>query len=283
MTAWYSSNLTIIQDIFINLVLALSIQLPLSSGVFSVAGLGFFTVGEYTTAILVLHKVVPADVAILMGVALSVVGSFALSLLLYRVRGLYLAMVTVAFVLLIGVVATNGGTFTGGASGLVGVPLDVNTADMLFVALVAIAICVAMERGRNGRAATAMRADPVLAGSLGISVSRSRTYVILLSGAFGAAAGGLNVLNSGTVNPTDAGFALVTTVLTMVIVGGRRSWLGAAIGVILLTWLPAALQFFGPWQDDIAFGALVIIACTVAPDGLLGVGIGISRWLLKLL
>jgi len=122
MIGWYEANLVLIEATFLNFLLALSIQVPLRLGVFSFAGVGSYGLGAYTAAILTLRYDVPAFVAIGAAVLLAAVVGYLFSLLVARLNGLYLAMATIAFVLIIAVLATNGGELTGGANGLPGVP-----------------------------------------------------------------------------------------------------------------------------------------------------------------
>jgi len=270
MIDWYASNTTLIQNCMIAILLALSVQVVMRIGVLSLAGIGFYGLSEYLTANLVIRDVVPAEVAILASLVVCGIGAFVLSLFLGRVRGLYLAMVTLAFVLILNVVAINGGKWTGGANGLFGVPFAVTTAHIVVVCLIGILVVWATERGAIGRACEALRTDELLATSMGIEVRKYHRANLVLSGLLGGAAGGLNVLNLGAVGPFDAGFGLAVTTLTMVIVGGRRSWLGAVIGAVLITWLPTVLSFLEGEMRNIASGALVIVMATLVPDGLLG-------------
>jgi len=270
MNDWYLSNVTIIQSCLIAAMLAMSMQVTMRVGVLSVAGIGFYGLGQYSTALLVLHGILPWGLAIAVTALACGVLAYALARVLSRVRGLYLTMVTLGLVLVLTVVASNGGEFTGGATGLYGIPVTVATWHMLVVIAVGIVICAVTERGFVGRASEALRSDEMLAASVGIEARTVRRANFGLSGMLGAVAGGLNVLTFGTVNPFDAGFPLMVTILTAVIVGGQRTWLGAVIGAFLITSLPTLLSSFSGDTREMAFGALVVVLATYAPDGLLG-------------
>ncbi len=102
-------------------MLALSVQVPLRMGVFSFAGAGSFGIGAYSAAELVVHTgILGALVAIAVSVLLTAVVGLLLGLAHLPAQGLYLAMATVAFDLIIGVLAINGGDFTGSSTGLYG-------------------------------------------------------------------------------------------------------------------------------------------------------------------
>lgn len=269
MSTWYLSHQILIQSTFISLLLALSIQVPLRAGVFSFAGIGSYAIGAYTAAILTIRLQVPGIVAIGAGVVLAAVVGYLLALLVARLSGLYLGMATISFALFLGVLATNGGELTGGATGLFGAISTVTTEHVILAALAVVLVLAASERGAFGRTVDAVREDPQLAVSLGIDVIRVRRMVFVVSGALGATAGGMTALLRTTVSPETVGFHLVVTALTMIIVGGALSWAGAAIGALIFTWLPTVLQFAGEWQL-LVYGVLVAVAAVYVPTGLLG-------------
>ncbi len=270
MTGWYLANVTAIQSALIGVLLALSMQVTIRVGILSVSGIAFYGISEYSTAIIVIHGYLSWVLAVAVSAVACVILSYLLAVLLRRVRGLYLTMVTIALMLILNVVASNGGSLTGGANGLYGVPPSGGTSTLLVLCLVAIGVSVLTERRGAGRAAEALRADELLATSVGIDPRRIRLINFLWSGVLGSLAGSLNVLTFGSVGPFDASFPLAVTTLTAVVVGGRRSWFGAVIGAVLVTALPTLMSSFnGTWQD-LVFGVLVVLVATFAPDGLGG-------------
>ena len=270
MSAWYYSHLILVQGTFISLLLALSIQVPLRAGVFSFAGVGSYAIGAYTAAILTIRMQVAPIIAIGAGVVLAMAAGYLLALLVARLSGLYLGMATIAFALFLGVLAVNGGELTGGPTGLYGALSTLTTTHVVVITALVILALAANERGSFGRKVDAVREDAQLAVSLGIDVDRVRRRVFIVSGALGATAGGMTSLLRSTVSPETIGFHLVVTALTMIIVGGALSWAGAAIGAVIFTWLPSALQFVGEWQP-LVYGILVAVAAVYVPNGLLGV------------
>lgn len=270
MSDFYASNLVLIQGTVINLLLALSLQVPFRFGVFSFAGVGAYGVGAYGAAILILEFQVPALVAIVGAVVVGAAVCVVLGLVVARLGGLYLGMATIAFTLIVGVVAINGGATTGGVIGLFGVLADLSMLMIIAVALVAVVLLALSERGAIGRRVEAVREDPELAASVGINVRRYRQVAFVASGGLGAAAGAMNAITRTTIGPTDIGFTLVVLALTMMIIGGTGSWAGALIGAIIFTWLPSLLETAGEWQGLI-YGTLVALAAIFMPGGLLGV------------
>ncbi|NKQ55799.1 branched-chain amino acid ABC transporter permease [Amycolatopsis sp. K13G38] len=270
MTDWFDANIVLIQSTFVSLLLALSIQVPLRAGVFSFAGIGSYGVGAYTAAIVTIRLEWPAFAAIAAGAVLAAGIGYVLALVLSRLGGLYLGMATIAFSLIFSVFVINGGDLTGGAQGLFGAISDLTTGGVVGVAVVVVVLLALSERGRIGRRIAAVREDPELAMSTGVPVLAIRQLSFVISGALGACAGAMNTLLRSTVSPDEIGFQLVVLALTMIIVGGSRSWLGAFLGAVIFTWLPSVLEFVGDWQT-VVYGALVALAAIFVPGGLLGV------------
>lgn len=280
MSAFYDTNLVLIQATLTGLILALSVQVPLRMGVFSFAGAGSYAIGAYFAGILVIREDVPALVAIGLAMAVTAVIGLALGLLISKLNGLYLAMATVAFCLIITVIANNGGTLTGGATGIYGVITDFTMPTMFLLTGVALLLVALSERGRTGRRVDAVRDDPELAASMGIKVRRYRLVAFVVSGALGGLAGAMNVLVRSTVGPLDIGFSLIVLALTMIIVGGSRSWKGAVIGAIIFTWLPDLLTAIGEWQE-LVYGIMVAAAAIFIPRGIYGVSVDAKKYVLR--
>ena len=270
MIDWYFAHITLVQATFLSFLVALSIQVPMRFGVFSFAGVAAYGVGAYTTAIAIVHWELPTLVAIVAGIVAASVMSLVLALILQRLTGLYLAMATISVTLIVGIVANNGGELTGGPTGLFGVFGDIQVGHLVAIAIAMALVLVWAERGRMGRRISAVREDPELAGALGINVPRYRIVAFMASGFLGSLAGGLEVIMRTTIAPTNIGFGLVVTALTVIIVGGIRSWLGAAIGAVLVTWLPYVLEDLNQYQH-IIYGVLVVLAAIFVPGGLLGI------------
>ena len=186
----------------------------------------------------------------------AVVG-LVLGLLIFRLNGLYLAMATVAFDLIISVIAINGGELTGGSTGRYGVHHRLHDGPSCSPSRRGRwSWSRVSELGRTGRRVDAVRDDPELAASVGIRVRRYRLVAFVVSGALGGCAGAINILVRSAVSPLDIGFGLIVLALTMIIVGGALSWKGAVIGAVIFTWLPDFLSVVGEWQELI-YGIIV--------------------------
>src|SRR5690606_20853605 len=166
---------------------------------------------------------------------------FALGLLVQRLTGLYMGMATIAFTLIISVLAVNGGELTGGAGGLYGALGAIDTGHLLATLAVVVAVLVWTETKGMGRRIDTVREDPELANSVGIDVVKYRLASFALSGVIGGLAGGITTLLRSTITPAEVNFHLVIVALTAIIVGGARSWLGAFIGAVNFVWLPTKI------------------------------------------
>ena len=268
MSSWFHVHQVLVQQSAIFILMAMSFQVVLRSGVFSFASVGFFGAGAYAVANMAKHGIPTAANLLIVTVTAFAIG-YLMSLPLVRLRGLYLGMVTFAFDQIIVVVGNNGGKLTGGPIGLYGVPLDVNTTDLVVVAVLGVLFVSQLERRSLGRSLEALRTDENLARSLGVEVNSQRNFIFALSATLGAIAGGLYVLAFSTIAPVSFGFDLIVSSLTMAVIGGVGSWSGAAIGAIFITWFPDLFRFVGTWKS-LVNGVLIILVVVYEPDGLLG-------------
>jgi len=265
---YFNANETLIQGALVYMIVAISFQVVLRCGVVSLASIGFYTLGAYASAIAIKHDW-PISLILFAVVAASGALGYAFGKPLAKLRGLYLAMATLAFDLVIPILLINGGDFTGGALGLYAIPLMITTGSVAVIVLVVILGVSQLERGWMGRASLALRADENLARSMGVRVTHERYLAFAISAALGGLAGALSAMLFRAVSPGNGGFTLITLGLTMAIIGGRDSWLGAVIGAYLVTWIPEWLRFVGPWRSLI-FGLVLVAVMMFFPDGILG-------------
>lgn len=275
MIDFYNSNLGTIQQALDYAILAISVQLVLRSGVFSLASVGFWSLGAYAAALMSQHGW-PGIPSILLVLVAGFIVGYLMSRPLSRLRGLQLAMATVAFDLVIPILAVGIGGWTGGAVGLYAIPVRVTTLGIFIALVIVIYVVARAERGWIGRAHVALRQDEELAKSVGIGVRRERDLVFALSAAIGALSGALYALTFYAVSPDISGFNLIVLILTMVIIGGRDSWVGALVGAVLLTALPQMLTFVGQWRN-LVYGAVSVVIILYAPEGLYGLAMTVRR------
>ena len=269
MIDYFSANEVLFQQTLVYVLLAISVQVVLRCGVVSLASIGFYTLGAYASAIAIKEGDWPPVLILPLVTLVCGLLGYAFGKPLAKLRGLYLAMATLAFDLAIPVLLINGGELTGGALGLYAIPLSITTGSLLVIVVVVILAVSQIERGWMGRASLALRSDENLARSMGVRVTRERYLAFAISAALGGLAGALSAMLFRAVSPASGGFALITLALTMAIIGGRDSWVGAVIGAYLLTWVPEWLRFVGTWRS-VVFGLLLVAVIMFFPDGLLG-------------
>ncbi len=277
VTNWLSVNESLIQTGLVYTILAFSVYIAMRAGVFSLAGVAFFGIGAYAAGRLAIDG---HSIAVALGAAVAIATVFGapLALILSRLRSLYLGMATFALVLLVQVGALQWESMTGGALGLLGVPLLTTSTGLVLAVVLAGMAIIAYERGRTGRMLEALRLDDQLAASMGIAVVRQRAIAFTFSCMLGGLAGGLHATLFNVVTPDQASFTLIVDALTMIVIGGTAAWYGPVIGAFVVTWLPEILRFTGDWRA-IFQGLIVVVMVVYAPQG----AVGFVRWIAKTL
>lgn len=257
-----------IQTIGIYSLLAFGVQVSMRSGSFSLAAIGFYAIGSYAAAYFTTHHQ-STVFAIGAGLVISVVVGWLLARLLLRLRDLYLAMATVAFDLLVSVVALNWTSVTGGPLGIYNIPRTV-TVEWVLAAVVVVGIGLTLlEAGAGGRIYEAVREDEQLAQTLAIESNAYRRFTFVLSAGLGSLAGALHALSAYAISPGDTGFDTVILILAMVIIGGYTRWFGAVIGAALLVLVPLELSVLGRWWP-VVYGVGLLLLAVYAPQGIIG-------------
>jgi len=183
-----------------------------------------------------------------------------------RLRGVYLAIATLAFgevirVIILAIPATGRG------QGLVGIPPKTELWHIFGSLLVIAYVCARLRISSVGRAWAAIREDEVAAASQGIPIRRYKLAAFVLGAFVAGWAGGLAAHFNFAIQPDEYGFARAVQILVFAIVGGIPNVLGPILGAVLLTALPAVLQ---PLQEyrDILQGAILVLVIVYLPRGL---------------
>ncbi len=255
-------------DVFLlHLGLAFSQWLVLRAGVFSLATVGLAGVGAYTGGVLVVTYGLPAPLALLMAAIGGGLVALLLSVPLARLRGVYQAIATVAFIQIVLALNIYAERVTGGAQGLNGIPKTVGTATLLIAGVVTIYLMVAITRSRLGRAFDAIRQNEAVAASLGVSIARHQALAFVISGALAGIYGCLEAFHSYALVPTQFGFPFLIAILSYVVFGGRNTIIGPIVGTAILVLLP---EFVRPLADArmLVFGLLLILTINFLPRGI---------------
>jgi len=255
-------------DIFlISLGFAYSQQLVIRAGVFSVATAGFASIGAYCAAILAkshgLHPVL--CLALALGVGALAGGLLAAPL--SRLRGIYQAIATLAFVQIVLAIMLAAEPLTGGGFGINDIPKSVTTWHLALAGAAVVYLMLAINRSGVGRAFDAIHQDETVAAVLGVSIRKYHAFAFVLSGAIAGFYGGLESLHSHSLVPGQYGFPFVVAVLAYVVVGGRRSVIGPTFGVAFLALLPELSRPFAEYRPMIT-GVIMILVMSFMPSGL---------------
>lgn len=255
----------------------------ISLGHWGLAGVGAFTAGNALTEWhLPFVVVVPLVVVVGMGISL-LVGLPAL-----RIRGLYLAVVTLAFHLACEVYFFNQSSIAGSTAGInvdgpkIG-PINMDAIDgqgLFLFAVAALALSMWVARNlagtRTGRGFFALRENERAAAVLGIHLTTYRLLAFGVSGGIAALGGMVFAINEGTIDAARFPTATSLLLVSMVVIGGLGSVDGAVLGSFLVFGLPRLVHFNNGWLVPIGTGILLILVITRAPGGLAGL-LGFAR------
>jgi len=273
----------------INVVLAVSLNLINGvTGQFSLGHAGFMAVGGYvaagiTTAIggeyqLSFLPEGASDALLffagtLAGGAAAGLAGVLVGLPSLRLRGDYLAIVTLGFSEIIRVVIENL-SITGGATGLIGIPPSTTLSWIFLWVFVVVIVSKRLVASTHGRALLAVREDEVAAEAMGVNTTRYKVKAFVVSSFFAGVAGALLGHYLQILSPKDFTFVKSIEVVAMVVLGGLGSISGAVMAAVVLTILPEALR---PLQDYtgvdlrmVIYAGLLVVLMLVRPRGILG-------------
>jgi branched-chain amino acid transport system permease protein len=285
----YHLRLLTVSGIYVLLVLGYQFIFG-QAGALALTQGAFFGLGGYATAILGSRLGWSFPATFPLSIALPVAVAAVIALPVLRLESHYFALATLGISQILLLVAIKWEALTGGSNGLTGVPgialfgavLPRGWPLLLAVwSMVGLGAALAwrLTRGRAGRAFHLMRENPLAAQSVGLDIGRLRLAALLLSAAYGGAAGALYAHTMRIVSTEMLEFPVMVACLTMTVVGGRTSIAGAILGGVLLVHLPEWLRFLDRFYL-IGYGALLLLMIVVAPFGLVG---ALERWRARLL
>ena len=257
----------------INCIMAISLNLATGLlGELCLGHAGFMAVGAYTAALFVMRGPLPEEIAfpvsLLLGGLVTAVVAFLVGLPALRLRGDYLAIITLAFGQIITILLRSF-PMTGGAKGLSGIPFLSTFRSTFIVLVIVIYLIYALIRSRHGRAIMAIREDDIAAEASGINITRFKMLAFVLSAFFAGIAGGLFAMNQGILLPSKFDFNYSIDFMVMVVFGGMGSITGSILSATILTLLPELLRNFSSYRLLI-YAVLLIVLMIFKPEGLLG-------------
>jgi branched-chain amino acid transport system permease protein len=269
---------------FIYAILALGLNVLLGyAGQFAFANAAFFGWGAYTTALFQIKVGLPFAVALPLGALVTAAVGAVVGLPALRLRGLYLAIVTLAFGEVTYWAMIHWPGLTGGASGLrapapnfgaLGIPQALGMYYLcLAVAVGLFAAAWGIVRSRIGRAFVAVRDFEIAAQALSVNLTHVKTAAFVLSAFYAGVAGGLHSATLRFVAPETFDLFQMVLQFAMVVVGGLGSVIGSSLGAGLVLGLRESLRAAVSIQE-ILFGGLLIVCIVFLPRGL----VSLLRW-----
>ncbi len=277
----YFIHLLILIGIY--LILGISLQLSLGyGGLLNLGHIAFFGIGAYAFALLSLHGF-PFALSILVASIISALFGWLLSIPTNKLKGDYLALVTLGFSFVVYAVLLNWTSITGGAFGLADIPrpnlLSDNFSFLLFVYAIAIISYLFISRicgTRFGKLVEAIRDDELAAKSLGKNTLKIKSWGLIISAFFAGLAGSLFASYITFIDPSSFTLTTLIPILLIVIIGGLTSLPGTVLATIVVVLIPEPLRFLGlsssvvgPIQQ-ILYSLLLLVIIYYKPRGFYG-------------
>jgi branched-chain amino acid transport system permease protein len=258
----------------LNLLVGYSGQISLGHG-------AFFALGAYVSAISILDLGVPYLLTLPLAGIVCAVAGFLLGLPALRLRGLYLALVTLGVAIATPQVIKRAEGLTGGTQGLsidkVAAPAWSGLADdqwLYFVTLVVTAamfvLAAFLVRGRVGRALVAVRENEIAARTMGVDLARVKTGTFAVSAAYAGVGGALFTLPIGFLAPESFPLALSFAFLAAIVVGGLATIAGALFGALFIEFVPVYAADVDEALAGVIYGGVLILFMYLLPGGVMG-------------
>ncbi len=252
-------------------------------GLVSLGHAGFFAIGAYSVVVLPNYGLPPLAAAPV-GVALAGLVAYVIGRPILKLSGYYLAIATLGFGILVWMVLTKEAWLTGGPDGgpvagpnpkylFRAIGIDMTTAEAWYwicglVAAIGGGLIANLGQSPTGRAMRALHDSDVAAQSLGVDSARAKSVAFIISALYAATAGVLLSFANGYITPEVGGFMHSVEMVTMAVLGGASSVIGALVGVFLLTVLPQVLTIFAEYEHMI-LGAIMVLTMVLMRDGLM--------------
>ncbi len=263
----------------LNICLAASLRVLWNVGLLSCGHAAFMGIGAYSSAILARDLGLTPWLGIPAGGAVAVLISLALGYPALRLTGIYFVLVSFAFNEVFFLVATRWREFTGGPSGIVGIPKlgGLPPGKMAYayfasaVLLAALVILYRFEKTRVGRIWQAIRDTELRCRCVGIHTTTYKLFAFGVSSFFAGVAGGVYAHYVAFISPSDFNIWQSVYIQIYMIVGGAAAFLGPVVGSIVLTVSTELIRAAGPLQS-VVYGILLAGVMLFLPGGLASLG-----------
>lgn len=259
--------------------LALSLNLIIGwSGQFSLGHVCFYGMGAYITTLLIKNANMNFFLAMIISVVLVSIFSAVLCFPTLKLRGDYIAVVTLGFGEVFRLFLTNAVGITNGSAGIPGIPKPeifgfvIKGKDMFYIfALILLTLFIVfMKRFNNsgfGMGMMTVNEDDIAASALGINTRKYKMLAFSIGGGMAALMGSFYAVYMGMIAPKSFDYSESIKMVSMVVLGGMGSIEGSVLGAILLAALPEVLRSFSNYRMVI-YGAAMVIMMIFKPDGL---------------
>lgn len=270
LNRYYSGILIMIM---INIILAASLNITVGIlGQISLGHAGFMSVGAYSAGLFLksglMQGLTAYLYALLLGGLAALILGFLVGIPSLRLKGDYLAIITLAFGEIVRVFIEYF-DFTGGAQGLSGIPTQKNMPLIYLICVISVLLMYSMMTSRHGRLILAIREDEIAAEASGVNLSRSKIFAFAYSAMFAGIAGAVYAQYMGLLSARQFGTTASIDILVMVVLGGMGSFTGSILSAIALTILPEFLRAIHEYRM-ILYSLALIIVMLYRPSGLLG-------------
>jgi len=237
-------------------ILALSLQVSMGfTGLLNLAQIAFFAIGAYTSALLTLAGV-PFLLSFVLAGVLALISGFLLSLPLNKLKGDYLAVVTIGFTFIVYAITLNWIELTRGPLGIPGIPkpdifgyvFNSNESYLVLVTIIAIVIWIfvrAVVRSPFGRTLEAVRDDELATKMLGKDTKKIKAISMMMAAFLAGLAGSLYAHYITFIDPSSFALMQIVPIISIVIIGGLASLPGTLLATIILILLPEPMRFIG--------------------------------------
>jgi branched-chain amino acid transport system permease protein len=251
------------------------------SGILDLGYVAFFAIGAYTHAVMSIHTPLNFWEILPFAMAFAMLAGVILGLPALRLRGDYLAIITLGFGEIVRIVAVNTEAI-GGAAGLTGIPgptsvfgiefsvMDPRTYYWLTLTLLLLVIwgVLRLSHRKPGRAWEAIREDEDVAEFMGVATLKYKLWAFIIGGAVGGLAGAIYASQIRSIQPEMFTLNLSIMILACVVFGGMGNIWGVILGAVILGYIPEKLRFLSDYRI-IFFGLLMVVMMNIRPNGLL--------------
>ncbi len=278
--SFYQTNIMITALIYVMLGLGLNIVVGLA-GLLDLGYVAFYAVGAYSYALLNYHFGLGFWTSLGIGGGLAAMFGIILGFPVLRLRGDYLAIVTLGFGEIIRLILENWNEFSFGPSGIANIPrpgffgidLDIEQSTiyiyflMIAMTLFTIFVVNRLQNSRIGRAWIALREDEVACQAMGIDKRKTKLMAFALGATWAGFAGVVFAAKTTFINPASFTIWESINVLCIVVLGGMGSIVGVVVGALVLILLPEYLRFLSEYRM-LAFGTVLVMMMVFRPGGI---------------